>query len=378
VYEPSRALALLLVVWAAIYVSNRLLSLEKYGLEVTFYYLIYRTKRFNEFLKKIAEKNKKFWQTFANLGIAAVVVQMPLAIYFLTINLQRFIYTPKEAEPITLILPGITIGLRWIPYILIAAGIAITVHEMAHGIISFSEKIPIKSSGIIIALVTFGGFVEPEEEVFEKANILSKLRVLAAGSLTNIITGLLVLLLLSVFFIPFSGVLVMNVSEEGPAYLAGMKSWDVIYSINGYSILDVEDFLGLMSTVGPAKSLTLETSRGIIEILTAADPENVSRGIIGVRDFVSYYSMRLGEVNSQFSYHLFVVLNWVSMIMINVAIFNMLPLFPFDGEACLYSLLKTKVKKGLKGIRIVINAFSLGLIIANIGFTFIRYGLTPF
>jgi Zn-dependent protease len=63
--------------------------------------------------------------------------------------------------------------------------------------------------------------------------------------------------------------------------------------------------------------------------------------------------------------------------MISLAIFNMLPLFPFDGERYLYTLLQLRLKKGLKAVRTVINVFSVSLIALNIGLTFIRYGLTP-
>ena len=133
-----------------------------------------------------------------------------------------------------------------------------------------------------------------------------------------------------------------------------------------------------MVAIGPGISLTFETSSGARTIVTSAAPENESRGIIGVRDFLTYYSMRLGEVNPQLSYHLYTTLSWTSMLMINLAIFNMLPLYPFDGEACIYSILKEKLKRGLRVSRIAINGLSLFLLVSNIGLTFIRYGLTPF
>ena len=63
--------------------------------------------------------------------------------------------------------------------------------------------------------------------------------------------------------------------------------------------------------------------------------------------------------------------------MINMAIFNMLPLYPFDGEACISSILKEKLGKASTSIRITIKLFSLFLISANIVLTFLKYGLTP-
>ena len=98
--EPYTVLFALLVVWITIYVMSRFLPFKKYGLEVTPLYILYKTKRFNEFLSRIAEKNRKFWRTFANIGVAAAVVEIFLAVYLLATNLHRFIWVPKEANPI--------------------------------------------------------------------------------------------------------------------------------------------------------------------------------------------------------------------------------------------------------------------------------------
>lgn len=380
--EPYIAFLILLSVWAAVYIMSLFLPFKKYGIEVTPLYMLYKTERFNRLLSRIAEKNQRFWRIFANIGIAAAAVEIPFAIYYLASNLQRFLYTPTEAEPIVPVLPGITISFEWFPYILIAIGLAITSHEMAHGILASLEKIPVKSSGLVLAPITFGGFVEPDEEAFDKSRLSSKLRVLAAGSLTNLAAGLLALLLLMALFVPLSGVLVMAVPEKlgsisSPAYMAGVRPWDVIYSINGYPTHSVGELVQFMMAVGPGTPLTVETSRGPRSIVTVAAPENSSRGIMGIQSLVGYASMRVGEINPQVSYHIFMTLNWTFILMISVSIFNMLPLFPFDGEACIYSVLKAKLKKGLKGGRIAINLLSLFLLASNIGLTLIRYGLTP-
>jgi len=84
----------------------------------------------------------------------------------------------------------------------------------------------------------------------------------------------------------------------------------------------------------------------------------------------------VGEINTQFSSHLYTMLSWVSLLMINLAIFNMMPLFPLDGENFIYALLKERLKRGFKGARILINSIFLALIVLNIGLSFIKYGLT--
>ena len=44
------------------------------------------------------------------------------------------------------------------------------VHEGAHGIVAALEKIKIKTGGFAIFIAMFAGFVEPDEEEFNKAN----------------------------------------------------------------------------------------------------------------------------------------------------------------------------------------------------------------
>lgn len=376
--EPYVILLTLFAVGVAIYIASLLLPLERYGLEVTPIYMLYRTEKFNDLLNRVARKYQKFWRNFANIGVAVAGIEMSLAIYFLAINLYRFLYAPRDASPLVPVLPGVTISFRWLPYILIAISLAGLIHEMAHGILAFLEKIPVKSGGIrILAFIFFGAFVELDEEYFDRSPLLSKLRVIAGGSMANMATGLLTLLLLIVLFAPFSGVLVMTTPENNPAYIAGMRSWDVIYSINGQRISNIIDFTQFMVAIEPEIQLSVETSNGLLNISTKAAAGNESRGIMGVQDLVNYAPMRVGEMNSQLSYHLYMTINWIAIVMVNLAIINMLPLFTLDGEAYIHFILKEKMKKGVHALRIIINVLSLFLLLSNFVLTFIRYGLTP-
>ena len=53
----------------------------------------------------------------------------------------------------------------------------------------------------------------------------------------------------------------------------------------------------------------------------------------------------------------------------------MLPLYPFDGERFLYYILEGATRRWKRELRIVINAFSIGLLAANMVLSFVRYGL---
>ena len=121
----------------------------------------------------------------------------------------------------------------------------------------------------------------------------------------------------------------------------------------------------------------IETSNGIRNVVTISSVENASRGIIGVRGLTDYYTMRVGEINTQLSYQTHMILYWIFIIMVNLAIFNMIPLFPLDGENFIYAILKVTMTKRIKETRIIINAIFLTLIISNFLFSFNTYGINP-
>ena len=110
----------------------------------------------------------------------------------------------SSAGPTLLIipLPGLTIGWDIFPYILLAIAVLLIPHELAHGIASVLDKVPLKSSGVFMAIFLPGGFVEIDEENLAKRKARTKLRVFAAGSFTNVATWALVLLLLVALFSP--------------------------------------------------------------------------------------------------------------------------------------------------------------------------------
>ena len=57
----------------------------------------------------------------------------------------------------------------------------------AHGIVATLEKIKIKTGGFAIFIALFAGFVEPDEDEFNNAKKISKLRVIGAGATSNVI-----------------------------------------------------------------------------------------------------------------------------------------------------------------------------------------------
>jgi len=368
------------VFWIALYALSLVAHLDKHGLEVKPFYFMYKSKALNKTLDSWAKKRRKLWLVLSNISIAFGVGLLVFSVYFLINNLLKFLYPIGEAAPIFPVLPVITIRLYWLPYFFAAVIVVILTHELAHGVIARLEEIPVLSTGVLAAVVFFGAFVEPDEKEFEKASVLSRLRVLAVGSSTNLVTALFAFLLLSGLFAPPAGVLIHEVVSGGPMDRAGFQNWDVILAINNQTLLNQTDFYRFMRGVKPNENLTLTVlhANQIVErnVTTTAAKENKSRAIIGVFQISTYRPNRLG-LDQYTGVHMFWTLFWIYLISLSVAIFNMFPLYPFDGERFLFYPLEKLLGKQKLKLRKTLNVLFLGLLAGNMILSFVRYGLIP-
>ena len=185
-----------MILWLLFCLAYVVFKLHRYGFEVHLLYAIYRSKRLNSFLERVGRRSPRLWRVVGNVGVAAYLGQVAFMTYLLFINLYRFAYRPERASPVMPLIPGVTIRLESLPWFLAAAGFVILIHEISHGVQCVVEDVPIRSSALLFAVVTFGGAVEPDEEAMEAAAMMSKMRIYAAGSLSNLATGLLVIVAL--------------------------------------------------------------------------------------------------------------------------------------------------------------------------------------
>lgn len=167
-------------------------------------------------------------------------------------------------------MPGLGVSFETFPYLVLALSIVVASHELSHGIASLADRVPLKSAGLFFAHVLMGGFVEPDEEKLNRAKNVTKLRIFAAGSSTNVILGVLCVVLLANFpatIAPFynavsSGVQIGSVPQNLPAYSSGLKAGDVVTSINGTTITGIDDLRNVMSKVNPGQVIVLGTQNG--------------------------------------------------------------------------------------------------------------------
>jgi membrane-associated protease RseP (regulator of RpoE activity) len=203
--------------------------------------------------------------------------------------------------------------------------------------------------------------------------------MLSVGSATNLVTAILTTLLLLGLFAPPTGILIHETVPNGPVARVGLGQWDVIQAINNTRVTSYADFYEYMATVTPGQTLNLTVlHNNQIDnkiITTDRAPDNSSRPIIGVQSsWASYQPNRLG-LDQYMGVNLYWTLFWIYLIALSVAIFNMLPLYPFDGERVLYYPLERLVKKRKRELRIALSGFTLGLFALNVIISLWRYGL---
>src|SRR2546426_11371900 len=274
-----------------------------------------KTVVFNSWMERIGGRFRRFWLTFFDLGAALGLGLLVFALYTFSLNIFNLVYRTKQAGPTLLIipLPGVTISWEIFPYILISIAILLIPHEAAHGIASVLDKVPIKSSGVFLAIFLPGGFVEIDEEDLSKRRARTKLRVFAAGSFTNVVGWFLVVLLIANFNLAISplydpnssGVEITRLVSGGAAEGANIQPWSVLTYINStHRINSVNDLQAFLAPLKRRDNLTLTMSNGqTYAISTRPAPENASRATVGVYPF-NFYQPRLGFLPTRSPYDL--------------------------------------------------------------------------
>jgi membrane-associated protease RseP (regulator of RpoE activity) len=376
--DPYIPLLLYLAVWVVIYALAVLLKADKHGIIAKPYYLMLKTGVFNSWIERIGGRFRRGWLAFFDIGAAMGIGLLVFVIYSFINNAIGLFRHSSSAGPTLLIipLPGLTIGWDIFPYILLAIAVLLIPHELAHGIASVLDRVPLKSSGVFMAVFLPGGFVEIDEENLAKRKARTKLRVFAAGSFTNVATWALVLVLLVALYQPApTGVLVTGFTNGSPAQAAGLPQWSIITQVNNYSTSDVQHLGSYLGSLTPGTNVTVHLSNPpqTLKVTTGKSGTNSSRAIIGVQT-ANYVPLRYQFLPVVSSYQLLTAFGWMQLILLGVALVNMLPLFPFDGDRYLDTLLGALGLKNTKNIRTVASVISLGLLGSNIILSYILFG----
>ncbi|NSW52865.1 MAG: site-2 protease family protein [Anaerolineae bacterium] len=193
--------------------------------------------------------------------------------------------------------------------LVIILGVMIFVHELGHYLAALWMKIPVEEFGIgyppkvktlftwrgtefTLNAIPFGGFVRPRGEDdpgveggIEQAPAWRRLIVLVSGALMNLLMGVLIFSLLFVQTggAEIAGILVTQVDENSPAAAAGLLAEDVILSVNGEEMLDLDRIVAVIDANG-GEALELTVARGeetlyLTAIPAAAGPNDANLGV---------------------------------------------------------------------------------------------------
>jgi membrane-associated protease RseP (regulator of RpoE activity) len=378
--------AVYIAVWIVISVAWWGFRAHRFGVSGLPFYLLYRTTRLNNLIERIAAVSPKAWRTVWNIGIAIGAGSMAFIFYELILNLLNLVFRSEQAAAIQPIvpLPGLFVSFETFPYLVLALSIVVASHELSHGIASLGDHVPLKSAGLFFAHVLMGGFVEPDEEKLNQAKNVTKLRIFAAGSSTNILLGICFIVLLSNFpatIAPFynvvaTGVQIGSVPDNLPAYSSGLKAGDTVTSINGTSVSSIADLRNVMSKVSPGQVIIVGTKTATYTVKTGVDQNNASHAVIGISGLTDLivYDPKLPFLSSDFPNILLHSEYWLSVVLVSVGLINMLPMYPFDGDKFIETTLNLLGLRRTRVIRSALNATAYALLFLNVGLSLFRFG----
>jgi membrane-associated protease RseP (regulator of RpoE activity) len=388
-----------LMAWVVIIVIAKALKLEKYGFELKAYSLVYKNKSVNDVLIKILGRTERGIKVFANISVIAGFLMMGFAFYFLLNNVSNYFVAQSNFSELTVLIPGVTLtSAPAITYFLLSIPIVLVIHEGAHGIVAALEKIKIKTGGFAVFIALFAGFVEPDEEEFDKAKKISKLRVIGAGATSNvmfaIVLGAIMLtnpifgmvlesiplfgeIILDTFYEVSQGVLILSIIENSGAEQAGLLANDVITTINDIPIHGPADFPIL--NPGEIASVSVLRDGQALEfgLEVMASPDDPQRGLIGImRDNSIPYKPVMDFIDwSSVNFNISMFLLWLWMISFFIGIINMLPLPILDGGKFIHTIVDKRFSD--KSVNIVmwgIYAFTFALFGLNIALSYLKSG----
>jgi regulator of sigma E protease len=189
-------------------------------------------------------------------------------------------------------------------------GLLIFFHELGHFLAARAVGVPVdefgfgypprllkigewKGTEITLNWIPFGGFVRPKGESDDTVEggmadspAWKRLVILFSGPLMNFIIGILVLVIVySAMGTPASNeALVTQLAPESPAMQVGIQPGDIILSVEGQNIEDIEDLIEkINANVGREITLTYKRDGEIrtVEITPRVNPPE-GEGAIGV------------------------------------------------------------------------------------------------
>ncbi len=392
-FITENAIIYVLIAWVVIVLTAKGLKLDKHGFEIKAYSLTYKNYQVQSTLTKVLGRTRRGIRVLADVSVVSGFLMMGFAFWFLLDNISNFFVEPTEFAELTLLIPGVTLtSSASLTYFLLSIPIVLVIHEGAHGIVATLEKIKIKTGGFAIFIALFAGFVEPDEDEFNNAKKISKLRVIGAGATSNVIfafaLGAILLTnplfaivlpepLVSWFYEEPEGVLVISLIEGSGAEKAGMQPNDIITEINGIDITTPIDFQKADLVPGETVTVTVLRDKQEIDfsVVITPSPDDPERGLIGIMRDNSFAYKPVYNVIEWNNIQVSMFLLWLWMISFFIGIINMLPLPILDGGKFIHSIIEKKIsEKSVNVIMWSIYAFTFVIFGLNIALSYMKSG----
>lgn len=347
-------------------------------------FFLYPTHIGIRLMDKIAKTFPRVLKVLSYVSIFVGFTGMGYIFYILIKGTFSLFFVPSAAPAVAPVLPGVKIPgapvlsfFHWIISIFVVA----TVHEFSHGVFARLYDLKVKSSGFAFLGPILAAFVEPDEKHLSKARKREQLAVFSAGPFSNFVFGFLFLLVFSLATRPIEsgminadGIIVNQVMEGYPADKAGLEAPFVIKSVNGKEVLDFVNFSKVVSDIKPNEKVVLTTDKESFEIVTAKNPENESKGFIGISGFDQKTEIRESFGKKYYGNSVYGILHWFNLLVvwlfiinIGIGLFNLLPLGPVDGGRMFLVVVLSvfKDKKKAQKVWNFVSMFCLLLIVIN-------------
>ena len=379
--------------WVVVFLVAKGLKLENHGFEIKPYSLTYKNYGVQSTLTKMLGRTRRGIRVFADVSVIAGFLMMGFAFWFLLNNVSNYFVEPTEFAELTVLIPGVTLtSPSSIAYFLLSIPIVLVIHEGAHGIVATLEKIKIKTGGFAIFIALFAGFVEPDEEDFDKAKKISKLRVIGAGATSNVLFSFAlgaILLTNPLFAIivpePIlgwmyeepDGVLILSIIEGSGAEKAGLLPNDIITAVNEIDVKTALDFQKANIVPGDTVNVSILRSGEQLEFPVVIMPseDDPERGLIGIMRDNSFAYKPIYNFIEWNNPSVSMFLLWLWMISFFIGIINMLPLPILDGGKFIHSIIDKKISdKAVNSLMLGIYAFTFVLFALNIALSYIKSG----
>ena len=370
--------------------------------DLRFPLVIIKTSRGQRLLEKLSKFRFISVLSWISLFLMPIFSLLAISILILTASLYLSFPEVREIARETgpqgaLLIPGINPYLPII-YGWIAIFIGIVIHELSHGVIARAVDIPVRSSGVMLFLfLPIGAFVEVDDTKLDSTSFKKSGRIIAAGSGSNIVVGLISLLLLvgvvNTMEPIADGIPVSQIVVDSPANIAGLLPGDIVTHFNNIPVTDLDSFSQNLDSLSPGDSIVLTIQRQFVtsdyEIVLSSRPDNPEEAFIGIMrpsvdldeslsryqnglslspnilvyfsfpssdsyaipfssSMQNFYTSSLGNQYTVLTNLLF----WIWFINFNLGIFNALPLGPLDGGQAFKRGLKSLTKNKISPNRI--------------------------